>query len=62
MDEQKPRKPRSAAMSVKIQPNTYGNLRRIQTELFHEMGGISLSLSQVIAIVVIEYSQSKRGE
>lgn len=56
MDDQKPRKPRSAAMSVKIQPNTYGNLRRIQEELSNAMG-VNLSLSQVIAIVVIQYKE-----
>ena len=46
-------------MSVRIQANTYSNLRKIQDELSQEMGGVNLSLSQVIAIVVIEYNQTK---
>ena len=54
-NNQEPRKPRSAAVSVRIQANTYSNLRKIQDELSHEMGGVKLSLSQTIAIVVIEY-------
>ena len=56
------RKPRSAAVSVRIQANTYSNLRKIQDELSQEMGGVNLSLSQVIAIVVIEYNQTKGGK
>ena len=54
-NNQEPRKPRSAAVSVRIQANTYSNLRKIQDELSQEMGGVNLSLSQVVAIVVIEY-------
>ena len=55
MNNQEIRKPRSAAVSVKIQPNTYGTLRKTQEELSSSMGGVKLSLSQTIAIVVIEY-------
>jgi hypothetical protein len=52
MNNKEPRKPRSAAVSVRIQANTYSNLRKIQDELSQGMG-VDLSMSQVIAIVVI---------
>lgn len=61
-NNQEPRKPRSAAVSVKIQPNTYSNLRRIQKEMSESMGGINLSLSQTLAIVVIEYGISQAAK
>jgi hypothetical protein len=44
---------------VRIQANTYSNLRKIQDELSQEMGGVNLTLSQVIAIVVIEYGTAR---
>ena len=59
MNNKEPRKPRSAAVSVRIQANTYSNLRKIQDELSQEMGGVNLTLSQVIAIVVIEYGTAR---
>jgi isocitrate/isopropylmalate dehydrogenase len=62
MNNKEPRKPRSAAVSVRIQANTYSNLRKIQDELSQEMGGVNLTLSQVIAIVVIEYSQGHTAQ
>ena len=60
MNNQEPRKPRSAAVSVKIQPNTYGTLRKMQEELSSSMGGVKLSLSQTIAIVVIEHGIARK--
>jgi hypothetical protein len=62
MNNKEPRKPRSAAVSVRIQANTYSNLRKIQDELSQEMGGVNLTLSQVIAIVVIEHNQTKESK
>jgi len=62
MTNKEPRKPRSAAVSVRIQANTYSNLRKIQDELSQEMGGVNLTLSQVIAIVVIEHNQTKESK
>ena len=60
MNNKDPRKPRSAAVSVKIQPNTYGTLRKMQEELSSSMGGVKLSLSQTIAIVVIEHGIARK--
>jgi hypothetical protein len=45
-----------AAVSVKVQANTHAFLRKIQSEMVQEMG-VNLSLSQVLAIVVIQHNQ-----
>jgi uncharacterized protein YpuA (DUF1002 family) len=45
-----------AAVSVKIQANTHAFLRKIQSDMVQEMG-VNLSLSQVLAIVVLQHDQ-----
>jgi len=50
-------KPKAVGMSVKLQPNTYKAVQEIKAELEESMG-ISLSITQALAIIVLKYRES----
>ena len=54
-------KTKRTAVSVKIQASTHEVLRKIQGDMVQEMG-VNLSLSQVIAIVVIQHNQRHHNQ
>jgi len=51
-------KPREPAVSVRVQASTYHEVLCIKAELEEEMG-VSLSITQALAIITLRYQQPR---